>query len=202
MKKQFYYLSLQLLFVGALFFSCSDEDSSSEAQDNTDEETVFQVDKNYIPSTSTLQKTWYGQYNGWDDVQKKNTTIGRTLVINPNGTYTNTIHGRLDSSQDLIVFETEKGTYSYNSSDGILTYTVQYDSLINYQTLQKTGYVKKHYYSANGNNSADKAIYTEKAQFTVIKDGSRQWVAKDTYLQQLTAETLELYFLMENKKDR
>ena len=89
----------------------------------------------------------------------------------------------------------EKGTYEY--INGTIHYTVQYDSLLNYQTQQFIGYNKKHYYSADGNNTSDKANYTEKAMFSVQKEGKRQWVSKDTYLQQLTDKELDLYFSMD-----
>ena len=96
---------------------------------------------------------------------------------------------------EKTVFEKEKGTYEY--INGTIHYTVQYDSLLNYQTQQFIGYNKKHYYSADGNNTSDKANYTEKAMFSVQKEGKRQWVSKDTYLQQLTDKELDLYFSMD-----
>lgn len=197
------YFSYLIMAFGAMaLFACGGDDPEEiidKPGGNDDKIKVFNIDESFTPSTATLQTTWFGEYTGWDDVQEKDATIGRTLILNPNGTYKNTIQGSLDG-KDLINFEVEEGTYTYNAGNGTLTYTVKYDSLINYQTQKMTGYTKKHYYSADGNNTDDKKNYTEKSLFTKASNGKRQWVCKDTYLQQLTAKTLELYFLMADYK--
>ena len=158
---------------------------------------TFEIDEDYIPTKSDIQKTWAGKYEGNDAKQEAKTMIKRKLTLNANGTYTNIIEGILVKSNEEIYtpFEKEKGTYQYNN--GVITYTVQYDSLIDYQTLHYIGYTKKHYYSADGKNSNDKANYTENAMFSVLKKGQRKWISKDTYLQQLTDEELDLYFEMD-----
>lgn len=193
------YFSYVVALVLGSFMLCACPDPDTDPIPDPDPIRDFNIDESHIPSSETLQTTWFGEYSGWDAVQEKDTKIGRTLVLNPNGTYTNVIQGSLDG-KELINFESEKGTYTYNGSTGIITYTVQYDSLLNYQTQKMIGYAKKHYYSADGNNTDDKKNYTEKTTFTKPTNGKRQWVVKDTYLQQLTAETLELFFLMADYK--
>lgn len=204
MKK---FCNLALFFAGSLVF-CACPDGEPEIDDVIHKDTgkvvgleSFEIDENYTPSRSTILQTWVGEYRGHDAKQEAETTIFRTLTLNPNGTYTNEIKGLLvkDGKDEKTVFEKEKGTYEY--IDGTIHYTVQYDSLINYQTQQFIGYNKKHYYSADGNNTSDKANYTEKAMFSVLKKGKRQWVSKDTYLQQLTDKDLDLYFSMDVYKD-
>lgn len=205
------------LFVGvSLLSSCGDDDdkkgndvfnpSGPSGNDPKDD-----VDESYIPSASTIQTTWYGEYEGYDAEQSKNdggaevkTTIRRKLTLNPNGTYSNEIWGVLKkngfNNTEFTQFEVEAGTYSYSATRGVVTYTVTYDSLINYKTLLKVGYDKKHYYSVDGKNSNDKKNYTEAAKFTKENKGRRQWITKDTYLHTLTdkLDNIDMWFLMDN----
>lgn len=206
MKKLFYPV---VLFVSCLFLTaCPDgeeEIKPNPEPDKTDPAIEqFEIDENYVPSISTIQNSWAGEYEGYDAKQEANTKIWRKLTLNANGTYTNVIEGVLVKSgqTEYTPFEKEKGTYEYNKNTGVITYTVQYDSLIDYQTLHYIGYTKKHYYSADGKNTSDKANYTEKAMFTVLKEGIRKWVSKDTYLQQLTDKELDLYFAMDVYKEK
>ncbi|MBR6601917.1 MAG: hypothetical protein IKK87_08760 [Bacteroidaceae bacterium] len=197
MKKYLYFASMFALCL--TFNACCEEDDPVIDPVNSDDQVVktFEIDEDYIPTKSDIQKTWAGKYEGNDAKQEAKTMIKRKLTLNANGTYTNIIEGILVKSNEEIYtpFEKEKGTYQYNN--GVITYTVQYDSLIDYQTLHYIGYTKKHYYSADGKNSNDKANYTENAMFSVLKKGQRKWISKDTYLQQLTDEELDLYFEMD-----
>ena len=196
MKKSFYQV---LFFASCITFtaSCGSDPIPEPNPDSIIDKKEFEIDETYVPSASVIRNTWVGEYEGFDAKQEAKTTIFRTLTLNPNGTYTNEIKGLLvkDGKDEKTVFEKEKGTYEY--INGTIHYTVQYDSLLNYQTQQFIGYNKKHYYSADGNNTSDKANYTEKAMFSVQKEGKRQWVSKDTYLQQLTDKELDLYFSMD-----
>ena len=183
----------------ALFTACSSDDEPKENVDNppqeekiTKQKVDIPVDKNFTPDASYLQKEWSGEYQGWDDVQKKNTTIRRKLTLNPNGTYSNIIAGKLIASgkDQFFKFESEGGKYTYNQSTGTVNYTCEYDSILNYRDQSYTRYSKKHYHSD------EKANYTEKAEFSEIQQGKRVWITKDTYLQSLTAEVLDLVFSM------
>ncbi|MGN0327726.1 MAG: hypothetical protein ACI4D4_01970 [Lachnospira sp.] len=196
------------LLMGGLCVSCGGDDDPGEEPivvPPTGIEATFKVDTEFKATASYIQNTWAGEYEGYDAAQEKNTKIKRKLVLNPNKTYVNTIEGILVSSgkNEYTAFEKEEGTYSYDSSTGTVTYTVRYDSLIDYKTQHYIGYKKKHYYSADGMNANDKAVYTEKAMFTKIGDdgSNRKWVTEDTYLQQLTDKELDLYFTMDIFKE-
>lgn len=206
-------LAVAVAFMGVFCYaSCGDDDDKIfPPTPQTGNGPKDDVDNSYVPSTSTIQTTWYGEYEGYDAEQSKNeggtevyTKIRRTLSLNPNGTYTNEIWGVLkkngSNNSEFTQFEVEAGTYTYNASRGVVTYTVTYDSLINYQTRQKVGYSKKHYYSADGKNSNDKKNYTEDAKFTKENNYGRQWITKDTYLHTLTdkLDDVEMWFLMDN----
>ena len=155
---------------------------------------VDAIDKSFSPSLSYLQKSWSGEYEGWDAVQEANTTIRRMLVLYPNGNYTNVIAGKLVKSgkDSFFKFESEAGTYTYDSSNRTVRYTCRYDSVLNYQDQSYTVYQKKHYYDHQ------EASYTEKADFSaLLSNNKRRWITQDTYLQSLTDRELNIGFVME-----
>ena len=196
-----YFLMAALVLPCAMFTSCgsSDDDDDKTPIDGPIQDTKIvkqQVnitsDESFKPDASYIQKVWAGEYQGWDAVQNKNTTIRRQLVLNPNGTYINIIAGKLIDSgkNDFFKFESEGGKYTYNQSTRTLTYTCEYDSVLNYRDQSYTKYSKKHYYDHENAN------YTEKADFSEMNEGKRVWITKDMYLQSLTAEVLDLVFSM------
>ena len=194
-----YLLMAAFVLPCAMFTACGDDDDEKEPIDGPSQETKIiksdfdgKIDDSFVPSMSDIQKTWAGEYQGWDAVQKKNTTIRRQLTLNPNGTYTNIIAGKLIESgkNDFFKFESEGGRYTYNQSDGTVSYTCEYDSVLNYRDQSYTRYSKKHYYDHESAN------YTEKTDFSEMKEGKRVWITKDMYLQSLTAEVLDLIFAM------
>lgn len=196
------FVAVLLAFLSVnVFVSCSSDDdvlNKTDVDKNEYDKTVwndstaFNVDPNFIPTESYLQKKWAGEYEGWDEVQKKNTKIKRLLTLNGNRTYTNVIQGVLVASgkNDYVDFECESGTYTYNSRTGIITYSVTSDSIIQYKDEQFIGYSMKKYYDHQS------GTYNEKANFSKLTNGKRNWVTKDMYLQSLTAEKIDLTFDM------
>lgn len=192
----------------AIFMACGDDDEEPQKTnietppdgailENTD--ILETVDPEYKPTANYLQKNWHGEYIGWDAKQAEdgnnngNTTICRELTLNANGTYTNIIAGKLISTgkEGFFKFESEGGTYSYNPSTGYVTYTVEYDSLLNYRSQTYDVYRKKKYYSK------EEKSYTEKADFSISANGTRRWVTRDMYLQSLTDKTINIAFAMD-----
>ena len=150
------------------------------------------IDASYSASLSEIQQSWAGEYEGWDSNQKKNTKIRRLLVLEPNNQYVNIIQGVLIESgkSDYVDFEHERGSYSYNTRTNTITYTVSSDSVIDYSKQKMDGYRGKKYYDRTEGN------YTEKVQFSTIKDGKRKWITRDTYLQSLTDKSINIAFAM------
>lgn len=136
------------------------------------------VDEDFKATLSYLQGEWAAEYEGWDKVQERKVTIHRILNLTPNGMYQNHIEGKMPETlkQDFILFESEGGTYTYDSLKGVVTYTCQYDSILNFNDQTYTLYDQKLYYDRMEGG------YTEKVQFTVEKDGKREWVTYDTFL--------------------
>lgn len=177
----------------------SEEDPSRPITSNVDAEQY--IDTSYSPTESEIQQVWTGEYEGWDNNQRKNTKIKRLLTLQPNKTYTNIIQGVLIESgkSEYVDFEKERGTYTYSSRTNTITYSVASDSILDYGRQKFDGYHGKKFYDHTDGN------YTEKVQFSLKKDGQRSWITHDTYLQSLTDKTLNIAFMMfvnVDKQDR
>lgn len=199
-----YLLMAAFVLPCAMVMSCGDDGGGSEVKDapstpkTNDTEVEKYIDASYSPSLSEIQNTWTGEYEGWDNNQEKNTKIKRMVVLAPNNTYTNTIQGVLIESgkSEYVDFEIETGTYSYNTRTHIITYSVTSDEVLDYGKQQFDKYNGKKFYDHTDGS------YTEKVQFSALKDGQRAWITKDTYLQSLTDRTINIAFAMVQKADK
>ena len=205
MMKIKYLLMAAFVLPCAMFVACGDDDGGGSTDvekpetaitNNVDAEKY--IDASYSPSLSEIQKSWAGEYEGYDSNQKKNTKIKRLLILEPNNHYVNTIQGVLIESgkSEYIDFEREIGTYSYNSRTQTITYTVQSDSILDYGKQNFDGYRGKKYYDHTDGN------YTEKVSFSTMKDNQRAWITRDTYLQSLTDRTINIAFAMVLQADK
>lgn len=199
MKNYLTKLGTAMFLFSALFIgvACGDDDEDEKTEYKPGKENKItktkldiKADASFTPDESYIQKTWGGEYQGWDAVQEKNTTIRRQLTLKANGTYTNVIAGKLIDTDKtkFFKFESEAGDYKYSA--GTITYTPKVDSVLNYREQTYNVYKAKHF------KNSEKSSYTEKAEFSEMKEGKRVWITKDTYLQSLTDEVLELVFSM------
>lgn len=197
MKKLKFFSVLAIALIPCItLLSCGDDPEPEPEPDPVTPTNPFEVDESFIPNETFMQKTWVGEYEGWDDIQQKNTKIKRKLTLYANKKYTNVIQGVLSESgkTDLVDFERESGTYTYNSRTGVITYSVTSDSIIQYKDQQFIGYSMKKFYDYQ------LGTYTEDAKFTSLNEGTRKWITKDTYLQSLTDKTLDISFSMDVEK--
>jgi len=200
-----YLLMTALVLPCTMLTACGGDDDDSTPKTDVEHTTETKktqsrsdspVDNNFKPDASYLQTSWFGEYEGWDAEQQKNTTIQRTLTLLPNGNYTNIIAGKLLESDKtrFYKFESEAGTYTYNSSTQTVTYTCRYDSVLNYKDQTYRVYDKKHI-----SKNSEQATYTEKTTFTEMREGMRDWITKDTYLKSLTDDiNIDLEFEMKD----
>jgi len=199
-----YLLMAAMVLPCAMFTACGggddddpktpvDQPTTPKTEDLTIEQTI---DQNYSATLSEIQKSWAGEYEGWDENQQKNTKIRRLLVLEPNNQYVNVVQGVLIESgkTDYVDFEHERGTYSYNTRTNTITYTVSSDSVLDYRNQKMDGYKGKKYYDRTEGN------YTEKVQFSTINNGNRKWITRDTYLQSLTDKSIKIAFAMDPQK--
>lgn len=200
-----YLLMAAFVLPCAMVMSCGDDGDDSKSDPEAPETAITNnvdaekyIDASYSPSLSEIQKSWAGEYEGYDSNQKKNTKIKRMLVLEPNNRYVNIIQGVLIESgkSEYVDFEHEKGTYSYNARTKTITYTVEADSVLDYAKQYFNGYRGKKYYDHTDGN------YTETVSFSALKDGQRAWITRDTYLQSLTDRTINIAFAMVQKADK
>ena len=170
-----YLLMAAFVLPCAMFTACGggDDDDPNPKKDvdgptTEEKKTVNKSDSprdpSFIPTESYLQTSWFGEYEGWDAEQQKNTNSKQTLTLTPNGTYTNTIAGKLiESGKDRFYkFESEAGTYTYRN--GVVTYTCRYDSVLNYKDQTYRVYNKKHI-----GKTTEQPTYTENAVFSEMQ---------------------------------
>lgn len=201
MKKKCLWMAAFLLPC-VMFTACGSDDGGGE---NIEEPPITNevdaekyTDTSYAPKLSDIQKTWTGEYKGYDTNQESNTNIKRLLSLYANKTYTNIIQGVLVKSgkSEYVNFELERGTYVYNERQKTITYTVQSDSILDYGTQKFDVYHGKKYYDHTEGN------YSEKVAFSTPVDNQRSWITHDTYLQSLTDKTINIAFAMVQKKDK
>ena len=208
-----YLLMAAFILPCAMFTACGGDDGGDEpipppstdpssAALLTDVEAEKYIDASYMPTLSEIQKTWAGEYEGWDATQANNGHVGNTkikrlLTLLPNKQYVNIIQGViLEGKGEYVDFEHEKGSYYYNPSTCVITYTVESDSVLDYSRQKFNGYKGKKYYDRTEGN------YTEKVQFSTVRDGQRSWITHDTYLQSLTNKTINIAFMMVTNVDQ
>ena len=193
-----YLLMAAMVLPCAMFTACGDDDGGEEdidnpvkpVTDNVDAEKY--IDSSYSPTVEEIQKSWTGEYEGWDEHQAKNTKIKRLLTLNANKSYTNIIQGVLVGSgkDEYVDFEHEQGTYVYNQRTQTITYTVSTDSVLDYGQQKFDGYNGKKYYDHTDGN------YSEKVSFSYEENKQRSWISHDMYLQSLTDKTINIAFAM------
>lgn len=130
-----------------------------------------------IPSQSELIGTWQSNnYQGWEPRLEQDVVIARGLTLNSDGSYENKYRGHLTQAKDgsslstteFGEWEIETGTWSYNSSNGEITYRPNSDQRVNYETMVMETYTLETY--------KEKCLIKESGTY---KGG---WITLDTYL--------------------
>ena len=97
-----------------------------------------------IPSQSELIGTWQSNnYQGWEPRLEQDVVIARGLTLKSDGSYENKYRGHLTQAKDgsslstteFGEWEIETGKWSYNSSNGEITYRPNSDKRVNYETM-------------------------------------------------------------------
>ena len=89
----------------------------------------YEIDESFVPSLDFMQKSWSGEFDGLDPNARMILSIKRTLLLNPDMTFTNEVTGRvMDAPASLLM--KESGTYQYSSDDQMVVYTIEADSTL------------------------------------------------------------------------
>lgn len=171
--KKFYFLSALVLMLTFCMAGCiKDDDEESATSTGIEDDGTGR-----IPSQSELIATWQSDnYQGWEPRLEQDVVIARGLTLNSDGTYENKYRGHLTQAKDGSTLSTtefgeweiEKGTWTYNSQTGEITYRPSSDQRVNYETMVMETY------------SLD--TYKEKCLIKESGEYSGSWITLDTYL--------------------
>lgn len=157
------------------------------------------IDSIFTPTTEYMHGEWMAQYEGFDLKQMRTSSIRRLMFFSPDGFYDSHVQG-IVNIEDTITsykeFEHEHGTYSYDSAKRILSYKIEYDSLLNFATdrleyspgkiVMGTGLVKE---------------YDEMIWFSKEKEGNRDWIRKDDNLVTEDNHSINVIYVMKSRNE-
>ena len=165
--------------------------------------TAVQVDSTFIASTEYMLDAWMAQYAGYDPQQSMATgsdvvsSIRRLVFFSPDGFYESHVQGIVDT-QDAITlykeFEHEYGTYSFDEELQVMTYTVEYDSLLNFGTD------RMEYHNGKVRGPVTIPQYSERIWFSSENDGLRDWIREDDNLMSVEEHTARLIYSMKRQQ--
>lgn len=171
MKKVISFMAL--LFCATLFVGCiGDDDGNNGVSTGIEDDGSGRT-----PSRSELIATWQSDnYQGWEPRLEQDVVIARGLTLNSDGTYENKYRGHLTQAKDgsslstteFGEWEIETGTWTYNSTSGVITYHPESDKRVNYETMEMETYSLDTY--------EEKCLIKESGKY----EGG--WITLDTYL--------------------
>ncbi len=200
-------LSFLLLFVfSSVTTSCikDDEDEGNEPPVRNDTTLVTDSTKVVVDSTFKASQTyilgeWMSEYVGYDPMQNMNSSIRRLVYFSSDGFYDSHVQGvngvQQDSTANYKEFEHEYGTYSFDEGKQIMTYHVEYDSLLNFFTDELEYNAGKVIQGVGVQKDYDESIW-----FSLEKDGKRDWIRVDNNLRSLEDHSGQLIYIMKNQQ--
>ena len=124
-------------------FSCigsADDDTPSPPAPDTlvvaTDSTEVLIDSLYAASKENIEGEWMGQYIGYDSRQGTTSAIRRMVYFAPDGFYDSHVQGIAniaDTIMEYKEFEHEHGTYSFDAESQVMTFLVEYDSLLDFR---------------------------------------------------------------------
>lgn len=196
---------LLCVLFSSLTESCiKDADDEEPGHPSKEDTVIINVDSTQVVADSTfkatlsyLTKEWMSEYVGYDPMQNANSAIRRLVYFSPDGTYDSHVQGVNGLQQDSLVsykeFEHEHGLYSFDMDKQIMTYQVEYDSLLNFFT-DKLEYNAGKVIQGVGVQTE----YIEAIRFSFEKDGKRDWIRIDDNLRSIDDHSAKLIYIMKN----
>ena len=191
-----------------MFLSCI-KDSDDEEQPTPPEDipvvtdtTVVLVDSAFIASAEYMVGEWMAQYVGYDLQQSMISgndvvsAIRRLVYFSPNGFYESHVQGIVNTEDTITIykeFEHEYGVYSFDEERQMMTYTVEYDSLLNFSAD------RMEYHNGKVKGTITIPQYGERIWFSGEKDGLRDWIREDDNLMSVEEHTARLVYSMKRQ---
>lgn len=200
-------LGLSCIFAASCINDADDGDqpkppSTDTIPTNTDS-TLVVVDSAFVASSGYMTGEWMAQYVGYDPQQSMASgsdvvsAIRRLVFFSPNGFYESHVQGIVNTEDTITLykeFEHEYGTYSFDEERQMMTYTVEYDSLLNFGTD------KMEYHNGKVKGPVTIPLYVERIWFSVEKDGLRDWIREDDNLMSVKEHTARLIYSMKRQQ--
>lgn len=164
---------------------------------------AVQIDSAFIASAEYMAGEWMSQYVGYDPQQSKASgsdvvsSIRRLVFFSPDGFYESHVQGIVNMKDTITLykeFEHEYGTYSFDEERQMMTYTVEYDSLLNFGTD------KMEYHNGKVKGPVTIPQYGERMWFSVEKEGLRDWIREDDNLMSVKEHTARLIYSMKRQQ--
>lgn len=201
---------LLCLFLSMNTASCikdaDDEERPTPPEDDEtpvliDSATVL-IDSAFMASKEYMAGEWMAQYVGYDPQQSMASgsdvvsAIRRLVYFSPDGFYESHVQGIVNIEDTVTLykeFEHEFGTYSFDAERQMMTYTVEYDSLLNFGTDVM------EYHNGKVRGAVTIPQYGERIWFSVEKDGLRDWIREDDNLMSAEENSARLIYSMKRQ---
>ena len=200
---------LLCLFLSMNTASCikdaNDEEQPTPPEDTTaaTDSTAVQIDSAFVATTEYMFGEWMAQYVGYDPQQSMTSdanvvsAIRRMVSFSPEGYYESHVQGIVNMDDTITIykeFEHEYGTYSFDSEKQMMTYTVEYDSLLNF------GADKMEYHNGKVKGAVTIPQYGERIWFSGENEGLREWIREDDNLMSVKDHTARLIYSMKRQQ--
>lgn len=195
---------LTLVLLCSLFYSCIKNADNNEspyppinpAEEKTDSTTVI-IDSLFKTPIEYMYGEWMAQYTGYDTRQAKTSLIRRVVVFSPDGSYDFHVQGIMDITDTINFFkdfEHEHGTYSFDTNEQIMSYTIEYDSLLNFASDELE-------FNSGKMQPGVGLIteYKERIWFSKENEGKRDWIRKDDNLVSPDDHSANIIYIMKRK---
>lgn len=165
--------------------------------------TAVQIDSAFVAKTEYMVGEWMAQYVGYDPQQSMASgsdvvsSIRRLVFFSPDGFYESHVQGIVNTENTVTLykeFEHEYGTFAFDEERQMMTYTVEYDSLLNFNTDQM------EYHNGKVKGSVTIPQYGERIWFSSENDGLRDWIREDDNLMSVEEHTARLIYSMKRQQ--
>ena len=200
---------LLCLFLSMNTASCIKDSNDEERPTPPDEtpvatdSTAVQIDSAFVATTEFLYGEWMAQYVGYDPQQSMASgsdvvsSIRRLVLFSPEGFYESHVQGIVNTEDTITLykeFEHEYGTFAFDEERQMMTYTVEYDSLLNFNTDQM------EYHDGKVKGPVTIPQYGERIWFSVENDGLRDWIREDDNLMSVEEHMARLIYSMKRQQ--
>lgn len=192
-------LSFSCLFTTSCIKDADDDEQPTPPENDTiiTDTTKVVVDSVFKASVEYLHGEWMGQYVGYDKKQEATSAIRRLVFFSPDGFYDSHVQGIVNIEDTITTykeFEHEHGSYTFDPDKQLVTYTIEYDSLLNFRSDQLE-------YSPGKMEPGVGLVkeYNERIWFSREKENKRDWIRTDENLMTPDDHAANVIYIMKQQ---